>query len=338
VPGGVVGIADARQPPAPTLSPSDVSLAPTAIDFPQTAVGPTSDPLAVTITNVSDHAVPLFLSTPAPTPESEFGSGGTTCGGSLARGAACTVSYVFHPTSGGTKLGTATIRVANAEHTISLTGAGLTGFVVTPQKLTFAKTKVGAVSAGQAVTIVNASGITRPLNLSVTGLGNDFRASNGCGTTLGVGATCTVTFAFAPTAGGTRTANPAISLAGTANPIALAGVGFVDNAFTFRSAKASKGKLALALVFPGPGRVSVAAITKVKTKVKGKVRIKTVTYGSLRNVSVRKGSKSLSVSPSKTGAALLKRAKRLQLTVKVTFTPTGGTAAARSRTVTATLK
>jgi hypothetical protein len=84
--------------------------------------------------------------------------------------------------------------------------------------------------------------------------------------------------------------------------------------------------------------VSVAAITKVKTKVKGKVRIKTVTYGSLRNVSVRKGSKSLSVSPSKTGAALLKRAKRLQLTVKVTFTPTGGTAAARSRTVTATLK
>lgn len=80
----------------------------------------------------------------------------------------------------------------------------------TPASLTFAAQDVGTTSAAQTVTTTNTG--DQPVffnNVATTGNTLDFTiVNNGCiGTTLAVGASCSVSVTFSPTATGTRAAN-----------------------------------------------------------------------------------------------------------------------------------
>ncbi|HEY4277457.1 MAG TPA: choice-of-anchor D domain-containing protein [Conexibacter sp.] len=337
VPGSVPALTGVLSSPGTTLLPDDVSVSPTSLAFPTTSVGPTSLPQTVTATNTAGRWLSLYASAPAPSPASEFGVG-TTCGATLAPGASCTTSYVFHPTSAGDKTGSATIELAGRAHTIALSGAVSTGFLVTPGSLTFPATTIGTTSAGQSVVVVNVSGQTKALDTTITGLGTDFRSSTACDATLAPGGTCTVTFSFAPTAAGTRSANAVVTLGGVPNAVALSGDGVPkavaravpSNAFAIKSAKVSKKtQITLTLSLPGRGKAKVTTTIK-----QGKKR---VAYAETKTVTAKKaGTAKATLTPGKKAKAALKKLKKAKVSISVSFTPTGGVAAKKTKSVTVT--
>jgi alpha-tubulin suppressor-like RCC1 family protein len=333
VPGAVGSLSDIRAwGSPPRVSLSGFSVSPATLTFPGTAVGPTSDPLSVTLSNTTSAIEPTYFSAAVPTPASDFAQTTTTCGGTLAPGGTCTVSYTFHPSVPGARTGTAAIGLAGGTVTVNLAGTGLTGFSVTPSTTTFPSTAVGAASAPMQVTIVNASGTTKTLNLAVTGLGTDFGATNDCGPTLSPGGSCTLSATFHPTAAGTRTASASVSLAGTDNPFTLTGAGTTggnelppSNKFTIRSLKSTKTRIVVGLTLPGNGKIRVVAATKINRKK--------LTFAS-KTAPVRAGKTSLTLNASSKFRAALKKLRRTKVTVVVTFTPTGGGSATHSKMVT----
>lgn len=94
-----------------------------------------------------------------------------------------------------------------------------------PTSLSFGNVNVGASSGSQQITVsntggANATGMTYPAAPA------NFSRTTTCGATLNAGASCTVTFTFSPTAGGTF--NPTWTITGNASvnvPITLSGTG-----------------------------------------------------------------------------------------------------------------
>ncbi|MDH6213468.1 discoidin domain-containing protein [Streptomyces pseudovenezuelae] len=100
-----------------------------------------------------------------------------------------------------------------------------------PGSLTFADQAVNTTSAARTVTV--ASSGTATASLAGVTAGGDFAQTNTCGTTLAVGANCTVSVTFGPTAAGTRTG--ALTLTGNQSnsptTVGLSGTG-TDSAGT----------------------------------------------------------------------------------------------------------
>jgi len=103
--------------------------------------------------------------------------------------------------------------------------------VLAPASLTFAAQQVGTASPPQTVTLTNAGNAALNItSINITGSNpQDFSESSTCGTTLGTGASCTISVTFAPTSGGTRTASVTISdnAAGSPQQVTLSGTGFI---------------------------------------------------------------------------------------------------------------
>ncbi len=94
-----------------------------------------------------------------------------------------------------------------------------------PSSLTFASQALNTTSAAQAVTVTN-TGTAAATVSGVTTTG-DFSQTNNCGTSLAVGASCTVNVSFRPTASGTRTGTLTVTSNASNSPttVALSGTG-----------------------------------------------------------------------------------------------------------------
>lgn len=146
----------------------------------------------------------------------------TTCGSTLAAGAACTISVDFDPQSIGSLPGSVTVsdNASNTPQTASLTGAGISAVptaTLSPSSLSFGNQMEGTLSAAQTLTLTNngpgsltgiAVSISEPSQgdvahqvrlHNVTANSNDYGISTNCGATLASGATCTIAVTFAPT-------------------------------------------------------------------------------------------------------------------------------------------
>lgn len=106
-----------------------VQLHPAEVSFPATGVGAASDPVNVTITNVSST---IALTDFALRTTAQFKLANTDCPTLLAAGASCTAAVAFAPTGTGTQTGNLTIAstALAADATAPLTGSG-TDFTVT---------------------------------------------------------------------------------------------------------------------------------------------------------------------------------------------------------------
>jgi hypothetical protein len=104
-------------------------------------------------------------------------------------------------------------------------GTATPSLTASPAGLTFAGTTVGSTSAAQTTTVTN-QGTAAAAISSVTASG-DFARTSTCGTSLAVGASCTVSVTFTPTATGTRTGGVSIASNDPAGPltVALTGTG-----------------------------------------------------------------------------------------------------------------
>jgi hypothetical protein len=139
-----------------------------------------------------------------------------TCGAVVAAGGTCNINVTFTPSATGTRYGEITIADSDgaSPQVVHLTGIG-TQISVSAPTLTFASQAVGSISAPQSVTVTNMG--PAALSLSAVTLTGDpasgkegissypgvptinYALTNGCGSTLIVGASCTVTVTFTPT-------------------------------------------------------------------------------------------------------------------------------------------
>ncbi|HLQ32217.1 MAG TPA: choice-of-anchor D domain-containing protein, partial [Chloroflexota bacterium] len=153
-----------------------------------------------------------------------------TCGSSLAPGASCIITAAFTPTAIGTREGSIAVtdNAPGSPHVVSLTGVGILAPVITlsSTSLIFGSRLIGTTSPSQTSTLTNAG--TAVLNITSIAASGDFAQTNNCGTSVAVGANCTISASFTPTAAGFRTGGVAITsdARGSVPVITLTGIGF----------------------------------------------------------------------------------------------------------------
>ena len=111
VTGTTQSVSSSSTSPA-TTAPTDpvISLSPTSLTFPDTGIGPVSDPQKITVTNTGGGSLKIESVQFTGTNFSDFAQT-NTCGGELAKNATCTISITFKPTALGGK--SAVINIAS---------------------------------------------------------------------------------------------------------------------------------------------------------------------------------------------------------------------------------
>ncbi|MGA9352715.1 MAG: choice-of-anchor D domain-containing protein [Terriglobales bacterium] len=211
------------------------------------------------------------------------------------------VSASFNPnpaTTSSTLTLTATASAAAGESTIFISGtsgslstetgiqltlSGAAQAVLSPTSVAFANEVVGGTSAAKTVTLSNPGSAT--LNISGIATSGDFAvASKTCGSTLAVGAKCTIKVTFDPTQLGARTGSLSVTdnAAGSPQSVSLSGTGTADATLTPASAtfpKTTVGSQSAAKTFTLSNKESTA-LTGVSASTTGNFSISATTCGS----------------------------------------------------------
>jgi hypothetical protein len=196
-----------------------VSIAPTTIAFPSTALGASSGPLTATLTNGGISAISL---TPGSLTDSTDFTQSDNCKGQVAAGGSCIITFTFTPHSTGALSSTYSIATASQGWTVALSGTGTAAPTpqasLSPTSLSFT-TVVNTAAPNQSVTLTNAG--TATLNIASVAIGGTNAGAftivtNGCGTTLGAGANCTIAIGFPSAAAGTY--NATLTVTDNASP------------------------------------------------------------------------------------------------------------------------
>lgn len=215
-----------------------VTLTPTSLTFPSTAVGATSAAKTITVKNSGGGLLSIYGIEISGTDYKSFG-GTTTCPfapATLAAGGTCKVSLTFAPAAAGNLTAQLSIldNATGTPQTAALTGTGTAAAPVvslTPKSLTFPSTKVGSTSAAKVVTLKNTGKGTLNIKsggITITGTNkSSFTKTTTCGATVAAGASCTISVKFKPAAAGalTATLNVADNAAGSPQSVSLAGTG-----------------------------------------------------------------------------------------------------------------
>ncbi|MFJ5029426.1 discoidin domain-containing protein [Streptomyces sp. NPDC088560] len=238
---GIGGTAYCGGWPTPVYPPypaSTVTASPSALSFGSQAGGTTSAAQTVTVANpTGSSATVSSISTSGDFAQTN------TCGSSIPANGSCTVSVTFTPTATGNRAGTLTVNAGGTTNTVSLSGTGTAAgpaLNASPTSLSFSDTVVGSTASAKTVTVTN-TGTTTATVSSVAATG-DFSQTNNC-STIAVGASCTVSVTFKPTAPGSRTGTLTVSSNANNSPLTVAlsgsGIDSSTNVAAGRPASAS---------------------------------------------------------------------------------------------------
>jgi len=201
-------------------------LSPTSLTFGVVPVGSVGTPQTVTLTNTGNATLTITSITVS----GDFVQT-TTCGGSVAPGASCTISVNFKPRGIGTRSGAISITddAPGSPQSVPLTGTG-TMVSLNPTSLKFGQQTVGTSSQPKTITLTNNSGVLTLHISSITFSGTnpgDFSQTNTCGTSVAPKASCTFSVVFTPTSIGARSATMNINDDGGGSPqtVKLGGTG-----------------------------------------------------------------------------------------------------------------
>jgi len=215
------------------LSGTGASSTPTVTVSPSSLSFTSGSSQPVTVTNTGAVAVAISSSINISGANAGLYSQTNDCGTGIAIGASCTISVTFAPgsTSGSTS---ATLNIPdNATgnpHTVGLSGTASAVLTFLPTSLTLTETTLSTVSTAQTVKLTNTgtAAMSAP-TVAITGTSAAQFAisSNGCTGTLAIGANCSVSVTFTPTANGTVTASLGFTDTATGSPqsVALTGNG-----------------------------------------------------------------------------------------------------------------
>jgi FtsP/CotA-like multicopper oxidase with cupredoxin domain len=187
---------------------SSVDLSSKSLLFGNQLVGTSSARQTVTLTNVG--TTPLAMTSISIIGANFTQNNNCPLGGTLAAGRACSINVNFRPTVAGVL--TATLSIVDGDvtspQTVSLTGTGVQPAVsLSPTSLTFSAPR--RTSQTHPVTLNNTG--TAPLTIRGIFAGGRFSQTNNCGTSLAIGASCTINVTFSSNAAGTFTGTLSIS-------------------------------------------------------------------------------------------------------------------------------
>jgi hypothetical protein len=201
-----------------------LSFTPNPLVFPPTLVQTASAPMAVTLTNSGN----------APTGLSLLQVGGdftqtNNCGSSLAAGASCTFSVIFHPTTSGLDQGDISFggTADNPNIFVTLSGAGTVApaALFCPPSVSFSNQAINSASAPQPVMLTNNGSAT--LNITKISTAGDFSATSDCVGGVPARGSCLINVTFTPAASGSRTGTLTVTDDAPSSPqsVSLAGTG-----------------------------------------------------------------------------------------------------------------
>ncbi len=215
-------------------SKRQVMLSPGSLTFSSQTVGTTSAPQIVSLSNTGNLIVTINLISVTGTNSADFAQT-SNCGTSLTVGASCTISVTFTPTAAGPRAASLSVsdNATGSPQKVALTGTatsnGVPTVTLTPTSLAFGSQAIGTSSPPQPATFTNTGTVTVSItSIAVIGTNSgDFTESNTCGTSLAVGASCTISVTFTPTAAGPRAASLSVSdnASGSPQAVGLAGTG-----------------------------------------------------------------------------------------------------------------
>jgi hypothetical protein len=225
----------ANSPQAISLSGTGVlvslSISPASLTFPSQALGTTSNPQTVTLTNTGSTTLTITAISITGTNAGDF-TDSPTCASSLAPSATCTIGVTFKPTQVGPLMASLSVtdNAPGSPQAVPLSGAGTgPGASLSPSNLNFGSQTVNTMSNSQAITLTN----NGTAALTITGISiagadaADFSESNTCGSSLAANGNCTIHVTFKPAAGGSLVATLSIAdnAPGSPQNVSLAGSG-----------------------------------------------------------------------------------------------------------------
>ena len=210
-----------------------------------TTLTTTNQAQTATLTNTGTAAVKFSGTSITGANPSDFTVTGNTCPANLAIGANCSITVTFASSTAGTFSGILNV-LSNAVVTpASTTLAGTTTTAVplglnagtssapSVPSITFPTIVAGSVTTGQTLVVQNTGSVALTLSLAMSGAApNVFNETTNCGSSVAVGASCSVTFTFTPKVAGTYSAaltltdnagtgSQTVSLSGTATPFTI---------------------------------------------------------------------------------------------------------------------
>ena len=231
--------------------PATDALTPLSLAFAMQQLNTTSATQQVTLTNSGDAALLLIAA--------QIASGDFTvvnsCGNSLGGHSTCSLLVAYVPKSVGPETGVLTVTDQYRSQTVTLSGTGVAppGVSLSPYStIAFAPTGVGLIAAPQMVTLTNNGGLPLAIqNVAVTGDFAIIAGSNTCGTSLAVGAQCTMQIVFAPNAVAARTGTFTVvdNAASSPQSLQLTGTG-VDFALSANGSTSQTSSSGVNAVYP----------------------------------------------------------------------------------------
>ena len=221
--GGVYDAFVSKFAPSP-----NIGLSPSSLTFGNQAVGTSSQPQTVNLTNTGTTNLSVTSVSVTGADAGDF-TETNNCTTVAAQGT-CTINVTFTPTVTGTR--TAALSIAdNAPgnpQTLSVSGTSGGPIVsLSPASLTFPPQLILTTSSAQKVTLTN-TGLSA-LSISSGGISTtgNFSQTNTCSQSLAPGASCKINVVFDPNRAGTQTGTVSIvdNAAGSPQTVALTGVG-----------------------------------------------------------------------------------------------------------------
>ena len=197
---------------------SQTTLSPTSLNFATQVVGTTSSAQSVTLVNYGTKPLAITGISFTGADAGDFAQT-NTCGTSLAAGASCPISVTFTPTEFGGAVAAMTVDAGGAKK-VSLSGTGTVVELVPGSLSWHCGGDYGACPQSQSITLTNVgSGALDITSIAITG-SSTFSQTNTCGSSVGAGASCTITVTFKPKvfATGTFTGDLSISDDGGGSP------------------------------------------------------------------------------------------------------------------------
>ena len=212
---------------------SSYTLSPTSLAFGNELTNVASSPKSVTLTNTGTLALPIGSITLSTTGSQPFAQT-NTCGSSVAVGARCTISVVFNPATTGSATATLSVTAGSgaATQTVALSGTGIVPtYTLSVASLAFGNELINVASAPKSITVTNSGVVALPISsitLSTAG-SQPYAQTNTCGSSLAVGARCTIAVVFNPATTGSATATLSVTAGSGAatQTVALSGTGIV---------------------------------------------------------------------------------------------------------------
>jgi hypothetical protein len=202
---------------------------PPDLTFAQQAIGTTSPPQTVTLTNTGNATLNISNITVTGANAGDFAQT-NACSSSLAVNASCKFSVTFTPIAGGNRNASVSVtdNAPGSPQAVALSGSTppAPAASLSPTSVSFPAQYVGTSGLPQSVTLTN-TGTAALTIASVATSPADFGSLSACGSTVAAGASCAVGVFFDPTASGTRTGTLTITdnAGGSPQTVTLSGTG-----------------------------------------------------------------------------------------------------------------